>query len=81
MNRRFFLTLLPLVTVPQKRSLKKIVEAISVGDKAYNDKESLIVKRAKYFAPETDAVIKGWARQEAELSRKVGDLWQEFAEM
>lgn len=81
MNRRLFLTLLPLVAVPQKRGLKKIVEAISAGDKAYNEMQARIVKRGQNFAPETDPAIKGWARQEAELSHKVGDLWEEFAEL
>lgn len=85
MRRRTFLSSLFALTLPaasfEKRDLRKIVADIGYNDAAYNKTEELIVKRAKYFAPDTDAIIKGWARRESVTSHKVGDLWEEFAQL
>jgi len=81
MTRRLFLTALTLAPLTEKRDLRKIVTEISRRDLRYNEVQQRIVARAKYFTPESDAAIKGWAREESKLSHEVGDLWQEFAEI
>ena len=81
MIRRSFLTLLAAPLFTDKRTIAKIVKEISDGDKKYNDTQKRIVERAKNFEPRTDAVNKGWMREEGDLSRKVGDLWEELADL